>query len=154
MCYRRIEDYKLGHYENKDIFLKWCKENNIKDYSISKNHWVDLKAGKRFTGQYRLNNVPFTDHMVMFRTIDNGLILTVQPYDNKFKDLRLKEIIDFCNDRGLEFLISKELSWYSEHTTLFQYKLKDLEKLKKYIKEHRSSRRPRFYQKGQIKEMI
>lgn len=137
MSYVRIEDYKLERYENKEIFLKWCKGNNIKDYCSLKGHWVDFKPGKSLAGSYSLDNVPFKDHPRMFRNINNELIFTVQPYDNKFKDLRVREIIDFCDKRGLEFLISKDLSWYSEHTTLFQYKVKDVEKLKKYIKENR-----------------
>lgn len=137
MSYIRIENYKLEPYENKEIFLRWCKENNIKDYCSHKGHWVDFKPGRWLAGSYKLDNVPFKDHSNMFRNINNELIFTVQPYDNKFKDLGLKEIINFCDNRGLEFLISKDLSWYSEHTTLFQYKVKDVEKLKKYIKENR-----------------
>lgn len=139
----KVDTYNHHQYLNIDIFLKWCNQNNIKHYDRGKTHWSDLKPGKRYDGSYRLDNIPLYDHSCMFKTQDKKMILTVQPYTEyiESKEIELSKIINFCKERGLEVIISKELSWYYPGaTTLFQYSIKDIEKFKDFMNNNKYAR--------------
>jgi hypothetical protein len=131
---KRNEPYNSNECKNIDIFKKWCEKYNIVEYcEDSYESWMKLDSKKRYS--HKIKDTPLQDHAALFRTLNKEMIFITQPYAN-MKKINDNDVLGFCNERGLDFIVSEELSWhYPKETLLIQYSIKDKVVFDSYIKQ-------------------
>lgn len=131
-CIKRHQIYNPYECQDIELFKKWCKLYDIKDYCYDGyDTWVKVDSKKR--NRYQIESTPLQDHAKLFRTSNKDMIFITQPYANL--DMFDKaNIIEWANERGLEVEVSKDLSWhFPKETLLIQYTLKDKAIFDSYI---------------------
>lgn len=123
-CLKRNEVYSQEECQNIEIFKKWCATYDIKEYRQGgSNSWTILDSRKRY--RRKIKNTPLEDHVGVFRNSNKEIVFINQPYAT-LKKMDDNNILGFCNERGLDYIISEDLSWhYPKETILVQYSIKD-----------------------------
>jgi hypothetical protein len=128
---------QLRPHEDKEIFVRWAKQENIKKKLNCRPCFERLlRKGGRVSEHY-FSQMPFSDHVSMYERFDGTRVLISQPYCEVKDVVDSKEMKDWLNDRGLKIsLLSDKLSWHNPGLTiLIQIEVEDEIKCNKAIKE-------------------